>query len=210
MYCELSLAPIKVRGAGCLISSFSSDVHIFTPWSVDLFIRVPSQLYGEQAVLQLFQRIEVTIPKIAISVLPGTHFPLSQVKHLRVKCTRTQHRNNVSVLRREKHYISLKILHQVSGIRNLTAGSDIDKTLTIVPRPSLFCTLKWPEHNASARIQPLFSQLLARHSADTSLSYYLLCLAHPSAHYQWQAQRDWTWGTVDFTPRRVESSTPRT
>ena len=138
MYCELSLAPIKGGGAGCLILSFSSDVHIFTPWSVDLFIRVPSQLYGEQAVLQLFRRIEVTIHMITISVLPGTHFPLSQVKHLRVMCPRTQHRNNVSVLRREKHYISLKILHQVSGIRNLPAGSDIDKTLTIFHVPLYF------------------------------------------------------------------------
>ena len=39
---------------------------------------------GEHTVLQPFRRIEF-IMHIAISVLPGTHFHLSQVKHLRVK-----------------------------------------------------------------------------------------------------------------------------
>ena len=56
---------------------------MFTPWSLDLFVRVPSQLHGEPTVLQPFQRIELII-HIAISVLPGTHFHLSQVKHFRV------------------------------------------------------------------------------------------------------------------------------
>ena len=60
----------------------------FTPLSLDLFIRVPSQLHGEHTVLQPFRRIELII-HIAISVLPGTHFHLSQVKHLRVKCALT-------------------------------------------------------------------------------------------------------------------------
>ena len=44
----------------------------------------------ESIPLQPFRRIELIIP-IAISVLPGTHFHLSQVKHLRVKCLTQGH-----------------------------------------------------------------------------------------------------------------------
>ena len=73
-----------------LISSISSDFYMFTPWSLDLFIRVPSQLHGEHTVLQPFWRIELTI-HIAISVLPCTHFHLSQMKHLRVHCLAQGH-----------------------------------------------------------------------------------------------------------------------
>ena len=57
---------------------------------MDLFIHVPFQLPGEHTVLQLFRRIELII-HIAISVLPGTYFHLSQVKHLRVKCLAQGH-----------------------------------------------------------------------------------------------------------------------
>ena len=73
----------------------------FTPWSLDLFIRVPFQLPGEP-----FQRIELIV-HIAITVLPGTYFHLSQVKHWRVKCLAQGHN-----MRGEKHDISLKIAHQ--------------------------------------------------------------------------------------------------
>ena len=62
----------------------------FTPWSLNLFIRVPSQLHGEHTVLKPSRRIELII-HITISVLPGTHFHLSQVKHLRVKCLAQEH-----------------------------------------------------------------------------------------------------------------------
>ena len=61
-----------------------------TPWSLDLFIRVPFQLHGEHTVLQPFRRMELIV-HIAISVLPGTHFHLSQVKHLKVKCLAQGH-----------------------------------------------------------------------------------------------------------------------
>ena len=44
---------------------------MFTPWSLDLFIRVPSQLHEEHTVLQPFRRIKLII-HIAIYVLPGT------------------------------------------------------------------------------------------------------------------------------------------
>ena len=71
----------------CLISSlktYNPSLH-FTPWSLDLFMRVPFKLHGDHTVLQPFRRIELIL-HIALSVLPGTHFHLSQVKHLRVKC----------------------------------------------------------------------------------------------------------------------------
>ena len=41
----------------------------FTPWSLELLIRVPFQLHREHRVLQPFRRIEITV-HIAISVLP--------------------------------------------------------------------------------------------------------------------------------------------
>ena len=72
-------ATVKVQ-VYSLISSLKTyhrTLHL-TPWSLDLFIRV-------HTVLQPFRRIE-HIVHIAISVLPGTHFHLNQVKHLRVKC----------------------------------------------------------------------------------------------------------------------------
>ena len=57
----------------------------FTPWSLECFICVPFQLQIEHTVLQSFRRIEFVV-NIAISVLPGTHFHLSLVKHLTVEC----------------------------------------------------------------------------------------------------------------------------
>ena len=51
---------------------------------------VPFQLHGEHTVFQPFRRIELIV-HIAISVLPGTHFHLSKVKHLRVKCLARGH-----------------------------------------------------------------------------------------------------------------------
>ena len=87
--------PIKVKvkvQVYSLISSLKTyhpTLHL-TPWSLDLFIRVPFQLHGEHTVLQPFRRIELIV-HIAISVLPGTNFHLSQVKHLRVKCPAQGH-----------------------------------------------------------------------------------------------------------------------
>ena len=83
---------LKVQVFYYLISSLKTyhrTLH-FTPWSLDLFIHVPFQLPGEHTLLQPFRRIEFIV-HIAISVLPGTHFYLSQVKHLRVKCLAQGH-----------------------------------------------------------------------------------------------------------------------
>ena len=65
-----------------LISSLKTYHHTLhlTPWSLDLFIRVPFQLHEEHTILQPLRRI-VFIVHIAISFLPGTYFYLSQVKH---------------------------------------------------------------------------------------------------------------------------------
>ena len=72
------------------LKTYHSTLHL-TPWSLDLFIRVLFQLHGEHTVLQPFRRIEQLIVHIAISVLPGTHFHLRQVKNLRVKCLSQGH-----------------------------------------------------------------------------------------------------------------------
>ena len=48
-----------------LISSISSNFYIFTAYSLDLFIRVPSQPHGEHTVMQPFRRIEHNIEKIS-------------------------------------------------------------------------------------------------------------------------------------------------
>ena len=55
-----------------------------------------------------------------------------------VPCPRTQHRNNVPILRGEKHDISLKILHQ-AGFETAGQAATMAKphALTIVPCPAL-------------------------------------------------------------------------
>ena len=71
------------------LKTYHRTLH-FTLWSLDLFIHVPFQLSGEYTVLQPFRRIKLIV-HIAISVLPGTHFHLSEVKQLRVKCPAQGH-----------------------------------------------------------------------------------------------------------------------
>ena len=80
---------VKMQVFHSLISSLKTyhrTLH-FTPWSLDLLIWVPFQLPGEHTVLQPFRLIELIV-HIA-SVLPGTHFHLSQVKHCLVRYPRT-------------------------------------------------------------------------------------------------------------------------
>ena len=54
-----------------------------------------------------------------------------------MSCPRMQHRNNVPILRGEKHDISLKILHQ-AGFETARQAVTLAKlrTLAIAPRPS--------------------------------------------------------------------------
>ena len=65
-------------------------LYMLPPWSLDLFFLVLFQYHIEHTVLQPFRRF-VLIVDIAISVLPGTNFHLSQVQHLRVKCLAQRH-----------------------------------------------------------------------------------------------------------------------
>ena len=44
----------------------------FTPWSLDLFIRVSFLILKEHTVMQAFRRIELIV-HIAISVIPDNH-----------------------------------------------------------------------------------------------------------------------------------------
>ena len=83
------LKKVQVYSLISSLKTYHPTLHL-TPWSLDLFIRVPFQLHWENTVLQPFRRIELIV-HIAISVLPGTHFHLSQVKHLRVKCRAQGH-----------------------------------------------------------------------------------------------------------------------
>ena len=114
-------------------------LHTHYPWSLDLFVYVPFQLpFWSIHHLQSFRRYEL-ITHIAISVLPGTHlhFESSEACEGKVPCPRTQHRNNVPILKEEKHDISLKILHQV-GFETTWQTVTLAKLCapTIAPRPS--------------------------------------------------------------------------
>ena len=42
------------------VKTYHPTLHL-TPWSLDLFFRVPFQLHGEHTVLQPFQRIELIV-----------------------------------------------------------------------------------------------------------------------------------------------------
>ena len=121
------------------LKTYDTTLHL-TPSSLELFIRVPFQLHGEHTVLQPFQRIELIV-HIAISVLPGTHFHLSQVKHLRVKCLVQEH--NILTMSQDfkgrNRIFSLKILHQAVFETARQAATSAERhALTIAPCPSLF------------------------------------------------------------------------
>ena len=64
------------------LKTYQPSLH-FTPWSLDLFIRVSFQLHGEHTVLQPFRHSELIV-HIVLHVLLGTHLHRSQVKHARV------------------------------------------------------------------------------------------------------------------------------
>ena len=133
----MNIIKVKVQ-VYSLISSLKTyhpTLHL-TPWSLDLFIRVPLQLHGEHTVQQPFRRIELIV-HIAISVLPGTHFHLSQVKHLKVKCLAQAH--NILTMSQDlggKYDICLKILHQAGLETARQAATSAERhALTIAPCP---------------------------------------------------------------------------
>ena len=129
------------------LKTYHPTLHL-TPWSLDLFIRVPFQLHGEHTALQPFRRIEIIV-HIAISCLVlscPTRYSFSpessEAFEGEVPCPRT-HLNNVPRLRGEKHDISLKILHQAGFETARQAATSAERhALTIAPCPSpqsLYC-----------------------------------------------------------------------
>ena len=92
LYCHARPRTVKGKGAGIyslIVKTYHPNLDLY-PLAMDLLIRVSFQLYREHTVLQPFRRIELIV-HIAISVLPGTHAHLSQVKHLRMKCLTQGH-----------------------------------------------------------------------------------------------------------------------
>ena len=161
-----------------LISNISSDFYMFTTWSLDLFIRVPSQLHEEHTVLQSFRRIELII-HIAFSVLPGTHFHLSQVKHLRFTCLAQGH--NIETMSQYWEWRNMIFLWKSCTKRDSkpTAGSDIDKA----PR-SNYCAMSLSKRlkGSGATINPLSPHDALKHLV-TSLKTDLVFLQLPSCMY---------------------------
>ena len=124
---------VKGRGAG-LMPSILSDFDIFTPWSLGLFICVSSQVHGEHKVLQAF-----AITHLHLHLhLPGTHFHLNQVKHLKAMClAQGQNIETMSQFwRGEKHDISLKIMHQTE-FETARRTSTKPRALTVASCPTM-------------------------------------------------------------------------
>ena len=90
-----------------LLSSLKTPQPIhFTPWSLDMFIRVPFQLPGEHTALQPFRRIELIV-NITRSTRYIFTLEASEACEDEEHCPRPQHGNNVLILRGEKYDMSL-------------------------------------------------------------------------------------------------------
>ena len=103
-------------------------LHTYHPWSLDLFIHVPFQLFFlENTALAAISALGSNHTHCHLCPTRYSFTPeSSRAYEGKVPCPRTQHQNNVPILRGEKHVISLKILHQ-AGFWNHTTGSDIAK-----------------------------------------------------------------------------------
>ena len=110
-----------------LISSISTYFYMFTPWSLDSFV------CHLNTILQPFRRIKFIIH---ISVLPGTHFHLSQVKNLSGFAKDTTSKQCPKTL-----YFS-EILHQAGfATARQVATMPTLRALTTAPCPSIFLTI---------------------------------------------------------------------
>ena len=118
-------------------------LHTYYPWSLDRFILAAFQL-------QLPFLKHTALAAISALGTNRTHCHLCPTRYSftpesseayegEVSCKRTQHRNNIPILREEKHDISLKILHQ-AGFETARQAVTLAKlhALAIAPRPSLF------------------------------------------------------------------------
>ena len=103
---------------------FQPTFYTFTPWSLDLFIRVPSQLHGEHTALQPFWRFELIIPSLSYQVLIFTWVKWS-IWGLSALPKDTTSKQCPNIERGETWYFSEN--PAPNGIRNRTAGSDNGK-----------------------------------------------------------------------------------
>ena len=106
-------------------------------WSLNLLIHVPFQLsFLEHTALS-------AISALGTSRTPSLSYQYSftpewsEARESKVPCPWTQHRDNVPILWREKHDISLKILHQ-AGFETALQAVTLAKlrALAIAPRPN--------------------------------------------------------------------------
>ena len=86
----------------------------YYPWSLDLFIHVPFQLpFLEHTALAVISALGTNRTHCHLCPTRYSFTPeSSEAFEGKVPCPKTQHRNNIPILRGEKHDISLKILHQ--------------------------------------------------------------------------------------------------
>ena len=106
-------------------------LHTYYPWSLKLLIHVPFQLpILEHTAIAAISALgnSLTLSRHLCPTRYSFTPESSEACEGEVSCPRTQHRNNVPILRGEKNDISPKILHQT--LAKLRA-------LAIVPRPSL-------------------------------------------------------------------------
>ena len=119
-------------------------LHTYYLWSLDLFIHVPFQLpFLEHTALAAISALGTSRTHCHLCPARYSFTPVSsEACESKVSCPRTQHRNNVPILRGEKHAISLKILHQ-AGFETARQAVTLAtlRALAIAPRPSLYIKL---------------------------------------------------------------------
>ena len=115
-------------------------VHTYYPCSLDLFIHVPFQpSFLEHTALAAISALGTSHTHCHLCPTRYSFTPKSsEACESTVPCPRTQHRNNVPILRGDKHDISLKMLHQ-AGFDTARQALTLAKlrALAIATRPSL-------------------------------------------------------------------------
>ena len=89
-------------------------LHTYYPWSLDLLIHFTiSTPFLEHTALAAISALGTSRTHCHLCPTRYSFTPeSSEACEGKVSCRRTQHLNNVPILREEKHDISLKILHQ--------------------------------------------------------------------------------------------------
>ena len=114
-------------------------LHRYYPWSMDMFFHVSFQLHFlEQTSLAAIPALMTNRTHCHRCIIRYSFTPeSSEACASKVPCQRKQQRNNVPILREEKH-ISLKILHH-AGCKTALQAVTLAKlrALAIAPRPFL-------------------------------------------------------------------------